>query len=104
MPADSRVLEDAEVNTAAPPLVSIGIPTYNRAQKADRAIRSALLQTYEAIEVVVSDNASTDGTEDICRQLVRDNPRMRYTRQATNRGARANFDIVRDISRGEFFM
>nr|NIQ04100.1 glycosyltransferase [Nitrospinaceae bacterium]NIR57946.1 glycosyltransferase [Nitrospinaceae bacterium]NIS88411.1 glycosyltransferase [Nitrospinaceae bacterium]NIT85284.1 glycosyltransferase [Nitrospinaceae bacterium]NIU47442.1 glycosyltransferase [Nitrospinaceae bacterium] len=48
------------------PLVSIGIPTYNRADDYFRqAITSALNQTYPSIEIIVGDNGSTDGTEEL---------------------------------------
>jgi glycosyltransferase involved in cell wall biosynthesis len=85
-------------------LVSIGVPTFNRARDLERAIRSALSQDYENLEVVVSDNASTDNTDDLCRSLAASDRRIRYLRQATNRGSTANFGAVREMARGEFFM
>lgn len=86
------------------PLVSIGIPTYNRSTDLGRAIRSALAQEYRNLEVVVCDNASTDGTEALCRELAAHEPRIRYLRQATNEGPGPNFRRALAESRGELFM
>jgi glycosyltransferase involved in cell wall biosynthesis len=90
--------------TATRTSVSIAIPTYNRASKLERAIRSALNQTYSALEVCVVDNASTDETEEICRRLVSEDCRVRYVRQPTNVGPMANFVSARDLTDSEFFM
>jgi glycosyltransferase involved in cell wall biosynthesis len=86
------------------PLVSIGLPTYNRAATLGRAIESALNQHYQNIELLISDNASTDETEAICRDAVRHDKRVKYLRQQTNQGATANFRAVLRESAGEFFM
>lgn len=86
------------------PLVTIGIPTYNRAAALRRAIASALSQDYPTIEVLISDNASTDGTREICEEFCRADPRVTYVRQPSNRGARANFAEVLDRASGEYFM
>ncbi len=86
------------------PLVSIGIPTYNRADKLSRAVHSALSQTYQSLEVVITDNASTDDTATLCATLQREDSRIRYIRQASNIGPAANFLAARDNSRGEYFM
>ena len=62
------------------PLVTIAIPTYNRADGYLRdALKSAMNQTYENIEIVVSDNCSPDNTEDYIKGI--DDPRIRYFRQ-----------------------
>ena len=86
------------------PLVTIGIPTYNREPLVRAAIASALAQDHPALEVVVSDNASTDGTEAFCRALASAEPRLRYVRQDRNVGATANFRGVLQEARGEYFM
>ena len=86
------------------PLVSIGIPTYNRAHVLRRAVESALAQDYANLELVISDNASVDGTEAVCREFCARDNRVRYIRQEKNRGPVANFDEVLNQSRGEFFM
>ena len=86
------------------PLVTIGIPTYNRAIMLKKAIESALNQDYIKIEVIVSDNASIDDTENVCRRFCNTDTRFRYIRHATNLGAKANFIEVLDKASGQFFM
>ena len=89
---------------AGPPLVSIGIPTYNRSESLRRAIQSALAQDHPALEVVVSDDASTDGTEAVLRDMASGEPRLRCLRQPRNVGHALNFQTVLDAARGEYFM
>lgn len=84
-------------------LVTIGLPTYNRAPCLARAIESALSQDYSRLEVVISDNASTDDTVNICRSYQSDS-RVRYIRQSTNQGPTKNFMTVLQAARGEYFM
>ena len=86
------------------PLVSIGIPTYNRERLIGRAIESALNQDYPNIEIVISDNASTDATSEVCRRYAQEQPNVRYVRQPRNLGAIRNFDAVLRQSSGQFFM
>lgn len=86
------------------PLVSIGIPTYNRAALLPRSLRSALDQSHSHIEVIVSDNASSDGTEAACRGFVAADRRVRYIRQEQNVGPTRNFNAVLEAARGEYFM
>jgi hypothetical protein len=70
----------------------------------ERAVRSALNQDYPALEVVVSDNGSSDGTEETLRRLAAEDSRVRYSRQPHNHGHAANFRRVFEMSRGEYFM
>lgn len=86
------------------PLVSIGIPTYNRLATLRRTVQSALAQDYGNLEIVVSDNASTDGTQAFCEEVRARDPRVRYIRQPVNLGAVANFHEALNRSTGEFFM
>lgn len=67
------------------------IPTYNRARLAARAVRSALHQTHPDVRVLVCDNASTDDTESVIRELARRDDRVRYHRQPENVGPIRNF-------------
>src|SRR5262245_14062805 len=92
------------VTRQSQPLVSIGLPTYNRASMLPRAIESVLAQTHANIELVLSDNASTDETETICREAQARDPRINYIRQAVNIGLIANFKFVLREARGAFFM
>jgi len=91
------------VTTSEPaqPLVRIGIPTYNRAATLDRSIASALRQTHRNIELVVSDDGSTDGTEALCRRWEKRDGRMRYVRH-TRIGLTANFNFLWGELRGEY--
>ena len=67
------------------PLVSIALPVYNGADTVAPVVESVLAQTHADLELVISDNASTDGTEEICRQFARDDRRVVYQRQRDER-------------------
>jgi glycosyltransferase involved in cell wall biosynthesis len=86
------------------PLVSIGLPTYNRVDTLRKSIVSALNQSYKNIEIIISDNASTDETERVCREYAATDPRITYIRQSNNIGPTPNFLAVLERSRGEYFM
>jgi glycosyltransferase involved in cell wall biosynthesis len=86
------------------PLVSVGIPTYNRTEMLRRAVESVLAQDYLNLEVVISDNASTDGTQALCQDLCLRDERVHYIRQSTNKGPIANHHEVFRRSNGELFM
>jgi glycosyltransferase involved in cell wall biosynthesis len=83
------------------PLFTIGIPTYNRAALLREALQSALLQTYEHIEVLVSDNASVDSTEAVVQSF--SDSRIRYFRQKSNIGSGRNFEYCVENARGRYF-
>jgi len=84
------------------PLVTIGIPTYNRASgRLGDAIRFALAQTYSNIEIVISDNCSTDNTSEVVASF--NNEKIRYIRQKENIGPFNNFQACLENARGEYF-
>jgi len=85
-------------------LVSIGLPTYNRAGTLRRSIASALAQDYRNIELVISDNGSTDETEAICREFAAGDVRVKYIRQPRNLGPTPNFLAALEQSSGAYFM
>lgn len=85
------------------PRVTVGIPVYNGENYLDQAINSILGQTFADLELVISDNASTDGTEDICRTYEAQDDRVRYVRNAVNLGASKNFNHLVHMARGEYF-
>ena len=93
-----------DVNDSAMILVSIGLPTYNRAEMLRKAIASALAQSHRNIELVISDNASTDETEAICREFAAADGRVRYIRQEKNLGPTPNFVAVLEAADSEYFM
>jgi glycosyltransferase involved in cell wall biosynthesis len=84
------------------PLVSICLPTYNRGSQLRENLETVLGQDYEPMEVVISDNASTDDTEQVCRALAASDARVRYFRQSTNSGVHANHNFCVEQARGEF--
>jgi glycosyltransferase involved in cell wall biosynthesis len=83
--------------------VSIGIPVYNGARFLKEAIDSILAQTFEDLELVISDNASTDQTEQICRAYAAKDKRVRYYCNEKNLGAAWNYNCVFELSTGEYF-
>lgn len=88
---------------AAQPLVTIAIPTYNRADGYLKdAVSSALRQTYENVEVVVSDNCSTDGTEEFIKGI--SDKRIKYFRQQKNIGPNNNFNYCIGQAKGDYFL
>lgn len=87
-----------------PPLVSIGIPTYNRALLLRRTVESALAQDHDHLEVLVADNGSTDGTLAVARELAAADPRVRVLTSPENLGPTANFNRVRAEAKGGYFM
>lgn len=86
------------------PLVSIGLPTFNRALSLTKAIKSVLDQEYSNLELVISDNASADNTREICELFSRSDGRVRYFRQSNNMGAVANFEFAKQAATGKYFM
>ena len=86
------------------PLVSVGLPTFNRASSLTKAVNSVLQQTYPNIQLIISDNASTDETQSICEKFSQDDQRVTYIRQKANLGAANNFTEVLRQSTGEYFM
>ena len=84
--------------------VSIGVPVYNGENFVRQALESLLEQTFTDLEVIVSDNASTDGTEDIVRGFAQSDHRLRYFRQASNLGAAGNYNFTLEQASGPYFM
>lgn len=86
------------------PLVSIGMPLYNAESTIHNTLEAILNQTYTNLEIIISDNASTDKTAEICQRAAQQDHRIRLTRQDQNIGAAANFKFVLDNASGSFFM
>jgi glycosyltransferase involved in cell wall biosynthesis len=85
------------------PRVSIGLPVYNGENYLAEAIRSVLGQTFPDLELIISDNASTDRTSEICRKYAAADQRVRYLRNEKNIGAALNYDLVWHKSTGTYF-
>jgi glycosyltransferase involved in cell wall biosynthesis len=91
------------MTTNRTPRLGIGLPVYNGATYLAEAVEALLGQTYEDFELIISDNASTDATEDICRQYAAQDPRIRYIRQPRNIGGLLNHNVVFEYCRSELF-
>lgn len=85
------------------PRVSIGLPVYNSENFLAQALDSLLAQTFTDFELIVSDNASTDRTPEICQDYCRRDGRIRYVRNSENIGASANYTRVFELSQGVYF-
>jgi glycosyltransferase involved in cell wall biosynthesis len=85
------------------PKVSLGMPVYNAERYIEEALDSLLVQTFDDFEIVISDNASTDRTEEICRAYASKDERVRYIRNRANYGMIFNFNSVFRLSHGEYF-
>ncbi len=84
--------------------ISIGMPVYNGEKYICKALDSILEQTFTDFELIISDNASTDRTREICLQYAARDRRVRYSRNKENIGAARNFNRLVELSSGEFFM
>jgi glycosyltransferase involved in cell wall biosynthesis len=79
------------------------MPVYNGERFLRESLNSLLAQTFRDFELIISDNASTDQTEQICREYAAKDPRIRYDRNETNLGASKNYNRVFELSTGEYF-
>lgn len=86
------------------PKVSIGMPVYNGEAFIHKALDSLLGQTFSDFELIISDNASTDATAEICKDYERKDKRVQYIRQSENKGAMFNFKFVLSRALGPYFM
>jgi glycosyltransferase involved in cell wall biosynthesis len=85
-------------------LVSIGMPVYNGERFLRQALKSLLAQDYVHFELIISDNGSQDRSEEICREFIAGDSRIRYVKHAENRGARWNFNYVLRQGRAKYFL
>jgi glycosyltransferase involved in cell wall biosynthesis len=85
------------------PRLTIGLPVYNGENFLAESIEALLGQTYEDYELIISDNASTDGTEAICRRYQQRDSRIRYVRQPRNIGLSPNHNLVVGMAHSELF-
>ena len=92
------------MNDVTRPKITIGLPVYNGAKFIHNAISSLLKQSYTNFELLISDNASTDQTESVCRNFAKMDKRIKYTRHETNRGYVWNFSSVLQQADTEYFM
>jgi glycosyltransferase involved in cell wall biosynthesis len=86
------------------PLITIGIPTYNRPDGLLRTLQRVTKQTYENLDILVSDNASADAAavEAVMAKFAADK-RVRFVRQPVNIGSLGNFPYLVEHANGEYF-
>ena len=84
--------------------ITIGMPLYNERKYIEKTLESVFNQTYQNFELVISDNHSDDGTDEICQKYAERDKRVRFFRQKENIGALENFKFVLDQARTPFFI
>jgi glycosyltransferase involved in cell wall biosynthesis len=90
--------------SSSKPRVSVAIPVFNGDNYLAEALDSILAQTYRDFEIVISDNGSSDDTENICRRYAEQDSRVRYFRHDVNQGASWNFRRAVALASGEYFV
>ncbi len=93
-----------EMESHAYPLVSILVPNYNYVKWVGQTVDSALAQTYPNVEILVSDNCSTDGAWEMLNERYGAEPRVRLSQNDRNLGMAGNFDVVLAKARGEYVL
>jgi len=85
------------------PKVSIGLPVYNGEKYLEEGLDSVLAQTYTDFELIISDNASNDRTQEICLKYAQEDQRISYHRNEKNLGSAPNHNLVFKLAKGEYF-
>ena len=85
------------------PKISVGMPVYNGEPYLGISIESILAQTFGDFELIISDNASTDHTEEICRDFASKDDRIIYSRNEENIGAAGNYNRLVDMASADYF-
>ena len=88
---------------SAAPRLSVGLPVYNGANYLAESLEALLGQSYGDFELIISDNASTDSTPDICQHYAQQDSRIRYFRQPRNIGLAPNHNFAVEQARAELF-
>lgn len=91
------------MNAIQPPTISIGLPVFNGEPYIGQAIESLLTQSYQDFELIICDNASTDGTFAVCDYFARQDQRIRLFQNPQNLGAAYNYNRVFELSNAPFF-
>ena len=86
------------------PRVTIGLPVYNGEKFLHEKLESLLTQTFTDFQIIISDNASIDSTEAICKEYEIKDGRIKYIRQKKNIGSRKNFFFVLQQAKTEYFL
>jgi glycosyltransferase involved in cell wall biosynthesis len=99
----AATMNEGDMMSTKPPKISIGLPVRNGEEYLEESIDSILVQTYTDFELIISDNASTDRTEAICRAYAAKDERVRYHRNPVNIGGANNGNLTFQLARGEYF-
>ena len=91
------------MSAAAAPRLSLGLPVYNGENFLAESLDALLAQTYTDFELIVSDNGSTDGTQEIAERYAGQDSRVRYVRHPVNKGSTFNHNVTIELARGELF-
>ena len=86
------------------PLITVGIPVFNGEKFLKKRFDSILNQTYKNLEIIISDNASTDNTSALCEEFLRKEKNTQYYRQKKNLGFVSNFNFIIEQSSGKYFV
>lgn len=85
------------------PLVSMGLPLYNGEDYLAATLDTLLAQTYENFELIIVDNASTDGSIAICQEYMARDSRIQLHQNEKNLGAARNYNLAFEFSKGRYF-
>ncbi len=99
----NNLMTETKPAASPSPIVSIGLPVYNGETFLKDTLESILQQTFSNFELIISDNASTDATEKICKSFASKDERIRYHRNESNLGAAKNYNQLVDMAKGEYF-
>ena len=86
------------------PKVVIGLPVHNSERFLPETLESIAAQDYPNLEMVISDDASSDGTGDICRDFARRDVRCRVERHPQRLGWIANYNSLLPYATGDYFL
>lgn len=98
-----HLTENQRCPSSGGPRISVGLPVYNGENFIREALDSIRAQTFEDFEIIISNNASTDKTEEICQEYAAKDRRIRYYRNQENLGSSWNNNRVFELSTGEYF-
>src|SRR5690606_27513163 len=86
------------------PLISIGIPTYNRNYGIRKTLESIWQQQYPNLEIIISDNCSTDNTSEVLAEFAKEHPEIKAYREEKNITMIPNFNFAPEKASGKYFM
>ncbi|SEH04190.1 glycosyltransferase family 2 protein [Candidatus Venteria ishoeyi] len=91
-------------NPTSLPCVTLGIPTFNRGNSIEQTLQAVVAQDYPALTIIISDNASSDTTESICKRWQEQHDNITYIRHPVNMGGTENFNFLLAQAKSPYFM